>query len=169
MAFFSVNFILQKFCLCKKMTNMRYVFDSRSIYHHYSDANSFSFSESISNRVVGLPLDSTIWFVKLPIRIRVLIFRFVFDPDLWRGQCRIFFLRGSVKRVWFKCRILGITALWGYPNVNGSVKNFRQNTPTAPIFFLFNYFRENIWGAIWLQFYFLKYVCGTSWHRMHDT
>ena len=24
-AFFGVNFILQKFCLCKKMTNMRYV------------------------------------------------------------------------------------------------------------------------------------------------
>ena len=25
LAFFGVNFILQKFCLCKKMTNMRYV------------------------------------------------------------------------------------------------------------------------------------------------
>ena len=27
-----------------------------------------------------------------------------------------------------------IIALWVYPNVNGSVRNFSQNTPTAPIF-----------------------------------
>ena len=29
--------------------------------------------------------------------------------------------------------------------------------PMPPFFFLFNYFRENIWGSIWSQFHFLKY------------
>ena len=59
-------------------------------------------------------------------------------------------------------------ALWVYPNVNGSVRNFSQNTPTAPIFFLFNYFRENIWFTIWPQFHFLYIFVGRV-DRIHKT
>ena len=58
-------------------------------------------------------------------------------------------------------------ALWVYPNVNGSVRNFSQNTSTAPIFFLFNYFRENICVTIWPRFYFL-YIFVVRVDRKHQ-
>ena len=39
-------------------------------------------------------------------------------------------------------------ALCCYPNVNGPVRNLSLNHSSAPIFLLFNYFRENIWVTI---------------------
>ena len=36
-------------------------------------------------------------------------------------------------------------------------QEFQSKYPHCPHFFLFNYFRENIWGTIWPQFHFLKY------------
>ena len=60
------------------------------------------------------------------------------------------------------------SALWGYPNVNGSVRNFSQNTSTAPIFLLFNYCRENIWVTISAQFHFLYIFVGRV-DRIHKT
>ena len=59
-------------------------------------------------------------------------------------------------------------ALWVYPNVNGSVRNFSQDTPPPPPhFFLFNYFRENICVTIWPRFYFL-YIFVVRVDRKHQ-
>ena len=46
-------------------------------------------------------------------------------------------------------------ALCCYPHVKLEIGNLSQITTTAPIFLQFNYFRENIWVTIWLQFHFL--------------
>ena len=51
-------------------------------------------------------------------------------------------------------------ALCCYPNVNGAIRNLSLNTPTATIFLQFNYFRENIWVRIWVQFHFLYIFVG---------
>ena len=51
-------------------------------------------------------------------------------------------------------------ALCCYPNVNGSVRNLTLNTSTAPIFLQFDYFRENIWVIIQVQFHFLYIFVG---------
>ena len=40
-------------------------------------------------------------------------------------------------------------------------QKFQSEYPHCPHFFPI-YYRENVWGAIWPQFYFLKYICGTS-------
>ena len=63
---------------------------------------------------------------------------------------------------------MSIIALWCYPNVNGSVRNLSLNTSTAPIFLKFNYFRENIWVMIWVQFHFLYIFVGRV-DRTHKT
>ena len=47
-----------------------------------------------------------------------------------------------------------------YPNVNGAIRNLSLNNPTATIFLQFNYFRENIWVRIWVQFHFLYIFVG---------
>ena len=47
-----------------------------------------------------------------------------------------------------------------YLNVNGAIRNLSLNTPTATIFLQFNYFRENIWVRIWVQFHFLYIFVG---------
>ena len=60
------------------------------------------------------------------------------------------------------------SALCCYPNVNGSVRNLSLNTSTAPIFLQFNYFRENIWVIIWVQFHFLYIFVGRV-DRIHKT
>ena len=60
------------------------------------------------------------------------------------------------------------SALCCYPNVNGSVRNLSLNTFTAPIFLQFNYFRENIWVIIWVQFHFLYIFVGRV-DRIHKT
>ena len=52
------------------------------------------------------------------------------------------------------------TALCCYPNVNGAIRNLSLNTPTATIFLQFNYFRENIWVRIWVQFHFFYIFVG---------
>ena len=50
-------------------------------------------------------------------------------------------------------------ALCCYPNANGAIRNLSLNTPTATIFLLFNYFKDNIWVRINAQFHFLhKFV-----------
>ena len=46
-------------------------------------------------------------------------------------------------------------ALWGYPHVKWEIENLNQITTIAPIFLEFNYFRQNIWVNIWVQFHFL--------------
>ena len=51
-------------------------------------------------------------------------------------------------------------ALCCYPNVNGAIRNLSLNTSTASIFLQFNYFRENIWVKIWVQFHFLYIFVG---------
>ena len=51
-------------------------------------------------------------------------------------------------------------ALCCYLNVNGAIRNLSLNTPTATIFLQFNYFRENIWVRIWVQFHFLYIFVG---------
>ena len=53
-----------------------------------------------------------------------------------------------------------LDALCCYPNVNGAIRNLSLNTPTATIFLQFNYFRENIWVRIWVQFHFLYIFVG---------
>ena len=58
------------------------------------------------------------------------------------------------------CAISSIIALCCYPNVNGAIRNLSLNTPTATIFLQFNYFRENIWVRIWVQFHFLYIFVG---------
>ena len=52
------------------------------------------------------------------------------------------------------------SALSCYPNVNGAIRNLNLNTPTATIFLLFNYFRENIWVRINVQSHFLHLFVG---------
>ena len=53
-------------------------------------------------------------------------------------------------------------ALWVYPNVNGSVRNSSQNTPTVPIFLLLNYFRKySGWNSSVVSF--SLHVCRTIW------
>ena len=51
-------------------------------------------------------------------------------------------------------------ALCCYPNVNGAIRNLSLNAPTATIFLQFNYFRENIWVRIWVQFHLLYIFVG---------
>ena len=51
-------------------------------------------------------------------------------------------------------------ALCCYLNVNGAIRNLSLNTPTATIFLQFNYFRENIWVRIWVQFHFFYIFVG---------
>ena len=51
-------------------------------------------------------------------------------------------------------------ALCCYPNVNGAIRNLSLNTSTASIFLQLNYFRENIWVRIWVQFHFLYIFVG---------
>ena len=53
-----------------------------------------------------------------------------------------------------------VNALCCYPNVIGAFRNLSRNTSTATIFMLFNYFRENIWVLIWVQFHFLGIFVG---------
>ena len=60
------------------------------------------------------------------------------------------------------------TALCCYPNINSAIRNLGLNTPTAPIFLQFNYFRENIWVIIWVQFHFLYIFVGRV-DRIHKT
>ena len=59
-------------------------------------------------------------------------------------------------------------ALCCYPNINSAIRNLGLNTPTAPIFLQFNYFRENIWVIIWVQFHFLYIFVGRV-DRIHKT
>ena len=59
-------------------------------------------------------------------------------------------------------------ALCCYPNVNGAIRNLSLNTSTASIFLQFNYFRENIWVKIWVQFHFLYIFVGRV-DRIHKT
>ena len=60
------------------------------------------------------------------------------------------------------------SALCCYPNINSAIRNLGLNTPTAPIFLQFNYFRENIWVIIWVQFHFLYIFVGRV-DRIHKT
>ena len=62
--------------------------------------------------------------------------------------------------LFLKMHCYATISLCCYPNVNGSVRNLSQNTSTAPIFLLFNYFRENIWVKIQVQFHFLYIFVG---------
>ena len=59
-------------------------------------------------------------------------------------------------------------ALWCYPYVKLEIKNLSLITSTAPIFLQFNYFRENIWVIIWVQFHFLYIFVGRV-DRIHKT
>ena len=61
-----------------------------------------------------------------------------------------------------------LSALCCYPNINSAIRNLGLNTPTAPIFLQFNYFRENIWVIIWVQFHFLYIFVGRV-DRIHKT
>ena len=48
----------------------------------------------------------------------------------------------------------GNTALCSPPNVNSSIRDLRQISTTALIFMKTNYFRQDIWINIWIQFHF---------------
>ena len=54
------------------LNRLLWIFVFASISVLIRDVNSVCFLESIGNRVMGLPLDSTICFVQFPLRIRVL-------------------------------------------------------------------------------------------------
>ena len=69
-------------------------------------------------------------------------------------------LKCNKGQIEFLLRIIGTNALCCYPNVNGAIRKFSLNTPTASIFLQFNYFRENIWVRIWVQFHFLYIFVG---------
>ena len=69
-------------------------------------------------------------------------------------------LKCNKGQIEFLLRIIGTNALCCYPNVNGAIRNLSLNTPTATIFLQFNYFRENIWVRIWVQFHFLYIFVG---------
>ena len=64
--------------------------------------------------------------------------------------------------------MISFIALCCYPNVKGAIRNLSLNTPTPTIFLLFNYFRENIWALIWVQFHFLGIFVGRV-DRIHKT
>ena len=66
------------------------------------------------------------------------------------------------------CWVSSIIALCCYPNRNSAIRNLSLNTSTAPIFLQFNYFRENIWVIIWVQFHFLYIFVGRV-DRIHKT
>ena len=59
-------------------------------------------------------------------------------------------------------------ALLVYPNVNGLVRHLSLNTSTAAIFLPFNYFREDIWVKIPMQFHFLHIFVGRV-DKIHKT
>ena len=67
--------------------------------------------------------------------------------------------QGGIKlKITLSCREikqLANNALCCYPHVKLEIGNLSQITTTAPIFLLFNYFRENIWVTLWMQFHFL--------------
>ena len=83
---------------------------------------------------------------------------------LWRWS--------SMCRNWMLQEIFSIcspnNALCCYPNVNCAIGNLSLNTPTAPIFLLFNYSRENIWVKIPMQFHFLHIFVGRV-DKIHKT
>ena len=58
------------------------------------------------------------------------------------------------------CITSSLIGLCCYPNVSSAIRNLSLNTPTATIFLQFNYFRENIWVRIWVQFHFLYIFVG---------
>ena len=63
-------------------------------------------------------------------------------------------------RAYTLCSMFFNNALCCYPNGNGAIRNLSLNTSTASIFLQFNYFRENIWVRIWVQFHFLYIFVG---------
>ena len=60
-----------------------------------------------------------------------------------------------------------IIALCCYPNVNGAIRNLSLKA-TIFLLFKFNYFRENIWVRIQMQFYFLHIFVGRV-DKIHKT
>ena len=51
-------------------------------------------------------------------------------------------------------------------NVKGAVRNLSLNTSSATIFLLLNYFRENIWVRVEVQFHFL-YIFVGGYTKLH--